>query len=140
PLVPPGVPLKVHRPQTLTRSSSAAAAVAAPPLLPSAMGRRKGGNKALTPSGQKSGPAADGMNLDGGKEQEEAPEVVAIEEKAESSNLEDPPLIGSDKTSADYYFDSYSHFGIARSLSLIHKPFSVPLISFFAEEKSDVVV
>ncbi|KAJ8483569.1 hypothetical protein OPV22_016054 [Ensete ventricosum] len=76
------------------------------------MGRRKGGNKALTPSGQKSGPAADGMNLDGGKEQEEAPEVVAIEEKAESSNLEDPPLIGSDKTSADYYFDSYSHFGI----------------------------
>lgn len=76
------------------------------------MGRRKGGNKALAPSGQKSTPDADGMNLDGGKGQEEAPEVVAIEEKAESSNLEDSPLIGSDKTSADYYFDSYSHFGI----------------------------
>ncbi|CAL9763924.1 unnamed protein product [Musa acuminata subsp. burmannicoides] len=76
------------------------------------MGRRKGGNKPLAPSGQKSTPDADGMNLDGGKGQEEAPEVVAIEEKAESSNLEDSPLIGSDKTSADYYFDSYSHFGI----------------------------
>ncbi|THU50693.1 hypothetical protein C4D60_Mb06t22990 [Musa balbisiana] len=93
------------------------------------MGRRKGGNKALAPSGQKTSPDADGMNLDGGKEQEEAPEVVAIEEKAESSNLEDSPLIGSDKTSADYYFDSYSHFGIARSLSLIHKPFSARLLA-----------
>ncbi|XP_077210700.1 arginine methyltransferase 11 isoform X1 [Tasmannia lanceolata] len=41
-----------------------------------------------------------------------------FEERAESSNLDDAmnepaeTLIGSDKTSADYYFDSYSHFGI----------------------------
>ncbi|XP_042496104.1 probable protein arginine N-methyltransferase 1.2 isoform X2 [Macadamia integrifolia] len=42
-----------------------------------------------------------------------------LDETTESSNLDDPisdepddSLIGGDKTSADYYFDSYSHFGI----------------------------
>lgn len=42
----------------------------------------------------------------------------AIEEVTETSNLEEPmcdvddSALGGDKTSADYYFDSYSHFGI----------------------------
>ncbi|XP_077210863.1 protein arginine N-methyltransferase 1-like [Tasmannia lanceolata] len=41
-----------------------------------------------------------------------------VEKQIESTNLDDAmnepaeALIGSDKTSADYYFDSYSHFGI----------------------------
>lgn len=51
-----------------------------------------------------------------------------LEETAtESSNLEedfpmcepdpdDAGIIGADKTSADYYFDSYSHFGISSCL------------------------
>ncbi|XP_072996482.1 probable protein arginine N-methyltransferase 1 isoform X1 [Typha latifolia] len=50
-----------------------------------------------------------------GGEEEEGVDVV-MEARTESSNLEDlqeePSLVGSDKTSADYYFDSYSHFGI----------------------------
>ncbi|XP_043722346.1 probable protein arginine N-methyltransferase 1 [Telopea speciosissima] len=46
-------------------------------------------------------------------------EDEVLDETTESSNLDDPisdepddTLIGGDKTSADYYFDSYSHFGI----------------------------
>ncbi|XP_072978018.1 probable protein arginine N-methyltransferase 1 isoform X1 [Typha angustifolia] len=50
-----------------------------------------------------------------GGEEEEGVDVV-MEARTESSNLEDlqedASLVGSDKTSADYYFDSYSHFGI----------------------------
>ncbi|CAK9181441.1 unnamed protein product [Ilex paraguariensis] len=50
------------------------------------------------------------------EEQDEILEEIATE----SSNLEDDSamcepvesIIGADKTSADYYFDSYSHFGI----------------------------
>lgn len=45
-------------------------------------------------------------------------QVTADEDVEEISNLDnstcDPAddVIGSDKTSADYYFDSYSHFGM----------------------------
>ncbi|XP_042392494.1 probable protein arginine N-methyltransferase 1 [Zingiber officinale] len=72
------------------------------------MGRRQsGGTKA---DGQKSHGLAQGTAcVEGdrvGVDDEE------MEEKAESSNLDDSPLIGADNTSADYYFDSYSHFGI----------------------------
>ncbi|XP_042387120.1 probable protein arginine N-methyltransferase 1 [Zingiber officinale] len=72
------------------------------------MGRRQsGGTKA---DGQKSHGLAPGTAcVEGdrlGVDDEE------MEEKAESSNLDDSPLIGADNTSADYYFDSYSHFGI----------------------------
>ncbi|WOK95691.1 putative protein arginine N-methyltransferase 1 [Canna indica] len=71
------------------------------------MGRRKGANKSFDPSGDKNpGLVACSASTDADME------VEAMDERAESSNLEDPPLIGSDKTSADYYFDSYSHFGI----------------------------
>ena len=50
-------------------------------------------------------------------EDEEQDETID-ETVTESSNLDDdalmcdPDEIGGDKTSADYYFDSYSHFGI----------------------------
>ncbi|KAG1346685.1 Protein arginine N-methyltransferase 1.1 [Cocos nucifera] len=82
------------------------------------MGRRKGGNKNSAPGGGQKGSSSNGlldaatrMSIAGGEEVDEV-----MEERTESSNLEDPAeslaLIGSDKTSADYYFDSYSHFGI----------------------------
>lgn len=83
------------------------------------MGRRKGGNKNPAPEGGHKGSSSNGlldaairMSIAGGEEVDEV-----MEERTESSNLEDPPeslsLIGNDKTSADYYFDSYSHFGNA---------------------------
>ncbi|XP_038981366.1 probable protein arginine N-methyltransferase 1 isoform X2 [Phoenix dactylifera] len=82
------------------------------------MGRRKGGNKNPDPGGGQKGSSSNGlldaatrMSIAGGEEVDEV-----MEERIDSSNLENPPaslaLIGSDKTSADYYFDSYSHFGI----------------------------
>ncbi|KAJ6815906.1 putative protein arginine N-methyltransferase 1 [Iris pallida] len=41
---------------------------------------------------------------------------VVMEESAETASLEEPletlAIVGGDQTSADYYFDSYSHFGI----------------------------
>lgn len=53
-------------------------------------------------------------------------QVTADEDVEEISNLDnstcDPTddVIGSDKTSADYYFDSYSHFGMyANDFSLL---------------------
>lgn len=42
--------------------------------------------------------------------------VGAEEEGGEGGGGEE--VIGSDKTSADYYFDSYSHFGKRRSRSI----------------------
>lgn len=44
-------------------------------------------------------------------EVEESPEAEGEEEQAAAE------VIGSDKTSADYYFDSYSHFGTRPPLS-----------------------
>nr|CAD1829848.1 unnamed protein product [Ananas comosus var. bracteatus] len=95
------------------------------------MGRRKGGNKSPASLAQKS------SSSNGPPEEEEATTTTtmsiagaeaaateaetevaeeAMDERTGSSNLEDsseyPALIGGDKTSADYYFDSYSHFGI----------------------------
>ncbi|XP_072969157.1 probable protein arginine N-methyltransferase 1 [Typha angustifolia] len=85
------------------------------------MGRRKSGNKSAASGSQKSSSsndlpeAATRMSIVGEEEEVAVAEEV-MEERADSSNLEDPPeylsLVGSDKTSADYYFDSYSHFGI----------------------------
>lgn len=87
------------------------------------MGKRKGGNKTLAPLREKSSSsngylvaeakitAANTPTVDGA-----VGEVDVAEERAGSSNFDDPlkveTLVGSDKTSADYYFDSYSHFGI----------------------------
>jgi hypothetical protein len=44
-----------------------------------------------------------------GMEVEETPKAEGEEAAVE--------VIGSDQTSADYYFDSYSHFGTGRSIS-----------------------
>ncbi|PKU81462.1 putative protein arginine N-methyltransferase 1 [Dendrobium catenatum] len=84
------------------------------------MGRRKGGNKSPASISEKSGYSNGGIGADatlGGVDNEE---VDVAEERTESSNLVDSPeveaLVGSDKTSADYYFDSYSHFGISSTL------------------------
>ncbi|KAI0496310.1 hypothetical protein KFK09_022626 [Dendrobium nobile] len=78
------------------------------------MGRRKGGNKSPASISEKSGYSNGGIGADatlGGVDNEE---VDVAEERTESSNLVDSSeveaLVGSDKTSADYYFDSYSHF------------------------------
>lgn len=87
------------------------------------MGKRKGGNKTLAPLREKSSSsngylvaeakitAANTPTVDGA-----VGEVDVAEERAGSSNFDDPlkveTPVGSDKTSADYYFDSYSHFGI----------------------------
>lgn len=74
------------------------------------MGKRKGGNKGPASPNQK---ATSDASMDDAATQTSA--AVVEEDKAESSNLEEPmevmPLIGGDQTSADYYFDSYSHFG-----------------------------
>ncbi|KAH0453134.1 hypothetical protein IEQ34_017458 [Dendrobium chrysotoxum] len=83
------------------------------------MGRRKGGNKSPASISEKSGYSNGGIGADatvGGVDNEE---VDVAEERTESSNLvnspEDEVLVGSDKTSADYYFDSYSHFDVVRT-------------------------
>lgn len=46
------------------------------------------------------------------KEMERSGEEV-VGDRAESSNMDVSvdAIVGSEKTSADYYFDSYSHFG-----------------------------
>ncbi|KAG0485088.1 hypothetical protein HPP92_009167 [Vanilla planifolia] len=92
------------------------------------MGKRKGGNKALGPLSEKSG-SANGYLFGDPKMIVAVPtiadtatasvvseDLVVVDERTDSSNLENPPenesVIGGDKTSADYYFDSYSHFGI----------------------------
>ncbi|KAG0486857.1 hypothetical protein HPP92_008952 [Vanilla planifolia] len=92
------------------------------------MGKRKGGNKALGPLSEKSG-SANGYLFGDPKMTIAVPtiadtatasvvseDLVVVDERTDSSNLENPPenesVIGGDKTSADYYFDSYSHFGI----------------------------
>ncbi|XP_042512676.1 probable protein arginine N-methyltransferase 1 [Macadamia integrifolia] len=78
------------------------------------MGRRKGNNKQSSSSNYN--------NNDYTSQQQVTSMMVedeVLEETTASSNLDDPisdepddTLIGGDKTSADYYFDSYSHFGI----------------------------
>ncbi|XP_020575408.1 probable protein arginine N-methyltransferase 1 [Phalaenopsis equestris] len=80
------------------------------------MGKRRGGNKSSASCSGKSSYSNGFLVADatcGGVNDEV---VDVAEERTESSNLEDSPevkaLVGSDKTSADYYFDSYSHFGI----------------------------
>lgn len=91
------------------------------------MGKRKGGNKALAPLSEKSSSSngylageakitAANTSTDDGAVGVVENEVDVAEKRAGSSNFDDPlkveTLVGSDKTSADYYFDSYSHFGI----------------------------
>ncbi|PKA56276.1 putative protein arginine N-methyltransferase 1 [Apostasia shenzhenica] len=84
------------------------------------MGKRKGGNRSHALCSEKSG-STNGYLITSAKMTTDAiglddEDATITEERAESSNLEDSPeaeaLVGSDKTSADYYFDSYSHFGI----------------------------
>ncbi|MQM02650.1 hypothetical protein Taro_035417 [Colocasia esculenta] len=91
------------------------------------MGRRKGGSKggaaAASPSSSPSQNNNNSSSLGSGSELRDAPTKMSIvgeedaeevvEERAESSSFDNPSdaLIGCDKTSADYYFDSYSHFG-----------------------------
>ncbi|KAF8400976.1 hypothetical protein HHK36_014279 [Tetracentron sinense] len=73
------------------------------------MGRRKGNNKSS------SGNSSNNFNH---HDTNPIVEDQDFEDTTESSNLDntnyelDESIIGSDKTSADYYFDSYSHFGI----------------------------
>ncbi|KAL0910036.1 hypothetical protein M5K25_020963 [Dendrobium thyrsiflorum] len=80
------------------------------------MGRRKGGNKSPASISEKSGYSNGDIGADATVGGVDSEEVDVAEERTESSNLVDSPeveaLVGSDKTSADYYFDSYSHFGI----------------------------
>nr|QEG03105.1 putative arginine N-methyltransferase 1 isoform X1 [Cymbidium ensifolium] len=80
------------------------------------MGKRKGGSKSLASFTEKSRYSNGYLAADATVYGADNAEVDVAEERAESSNLVDPPeveaLVGSDKTSADYYFDSYSHFGI----------------------------
>ncbi|XP_043703311.1 probable protein arginine N-methyltransferase 1 [Telopea speciosissima] len=75
------------------------------------MGRRKGHNKQSSSSNNNFSSHQQVTNMMVDDED--------LDETTESSNLDDPisdepgdSLIGADKTSADYYFDSYSHFGI----------------------------
>ncbi|WVZ64693.1 hypothetical protein U9M48_014181 [Paspalum notatum var. saurae] len=75
------------------------------------MDRRKGGNRDA--NGGLAEATASRLRFDSdeegvGMEVEESPDVAAEEEQAAAA----AEVIGSDKTSADYYFDSYSHFGI----------------------------
>ncbi|XP_078438183.1 arginine methyltransferase 11 [Wolffia australiana] len=76
------------------------------------MGRRKSANKSGQSTGRGTETPSESPAKMTGLDGDDVNGV--LEERTESSNLDDsvPPLIGSDKTSADYYFDSYSHFGI----------------------------
>ncbi|XP_074583719.1 protein arginine N-methyltransferase 1-like [Curcuma longa] len=69
------------------------------------MGRRK--SKAFAQENQSLVPCSSGTDSVRVEVEDEA-----MEERGESVSLDDSPLIGADNTSADYYFDSYSHFGI----------------------------
>lgn len=86
------------------------------------MGKRKGGNKSVASFSEKSSCSNGYLVADATVCGVDNAEVDVAEERTESSNLVDPPeveaLVGSDKTSADYYFDSYSHFGISSPLYL----------------------
>lgn len=73
-------------------------------------------------------------------EYEEDNDDDIIEEAATaSSNLEedssmcepDGPIIGADQTSADYYFDSYSHFGKIIDVKLLFIPYHVHYLYIF---------
>ncbi|OVA11775.1 Ribosomal L11 methyltransferase [Macleaya cordata] len=81
------------------------------------MARRRNNNNQSSSSNNNesfSHPQVTKLSIDDEEEEEEFVEEMTTE----SSNLDhsmceaDETLIGSDKTSADYYFDSYSHFGI----------------------------
>ncbi|XP_042451227.1 probable protein arginine N-methyltransferase 1 isoform X1 [Zingiber officinale] len=69
------------------------------------MGRRK--SKAFAQENQSLVPSSSGTESARVEVEDEA-----MEERVESVSLDDSPLIGAENTSADYYFDSYSHFGI----------------------------
>lgn len=89
------------------------------------MGRRKGSNTAQTSTNSSNqfegtkirfqdadddGVAAESFNLD--------ESILAVDKATEDISMGEPDVsfvdsdAGDDKTSADYYFDSYSHFGI----------------------------
>ncbi|KAJ4952030.1 hypothetical protein NE237_028862 [Protea cynaroides] len=80
------------------------------------MGRRRSNNKHTSSSNSNNNNNACTSHQ---QETEMMVEDENLDEMNESSNLDDPisdepgdTLVGGDKTSADYYFDSYSHFGI----------------------------
>lgn len=80
------------------------------------MGRRKSGNKSQAPScSSHRNESSKSINeLDTRMSAVGDEEEVVMVERTESSNVEELEtlaLVGSDQTSADYYFDSYSHFG-----------------------------
>lgn len=97
------------------------------------MGKRKGGSKGVDAS------SFTRLNIDSGERtskdrfgpakssfEEEIEEV--LEERTESSFSDSAPpsaIVGSEKTSADYYFDSYSHFGEINRLLLSFVPFLI---------------
>nr|CAB3456883.1 unnamed protein product [Digitaria exilis] len=75
------------------------------------MDRRKGDNRDA--NGSLAEATASRLRFDDAEEAEEV--EMEVEESPEAEGEEEEAaaeVIGSDKTSADYYFDSYSHFGI----------------------------
>ncbi|XP_062194062.1 probable protein arginine N-methyltransferase 1 isoform X1 [Phragmites australis] len=70
------------------------------------MDRRKGGNRVA--NGGLAEATASRLRVHSDEEAEEV--RMEVEESPDAAGEEE--VIGSDKTSADYYFDSYSHFGI----------------------------
>ncbi|KAL5205927.1 hypothetical protein ABZP36_034136 [Zizania latifolia] len=76
------------------------------------MDRRKGGNRDA--NGGLAEATASRLKFEDPKEEPE--EEVGMEVEGNFAAAEEgevkEEVIGSDKTSADYYFDSYSHFGI----------------------------
>jgi hypothetical protein len=58
------------------------------------------------------------LRFDSEEDAAEGEEVgVEVEETPEAAAAPAAEVIGSDQTSADYYFDSYSHFGTGCSIS-----------------------
>ncbi|KAL6655709.1 hypothetical protein ACP70R_006535 [Stipagrostis hirtigluma subsp. patula] len=76
------------------------------------MDRRKGGDREA--NGGLAEATASRLRFDSDEEAEAEEVGMDVEESAgaEGDEQEGEEVVGSDKTSADYYFDSYSHFGI----------------------------
>lgn len=71
------------------------------------------------------------MKLEYEDEQQEQDESsnIEVEEDTAMCDPTDDSIVGSDKTSADYYFDSYSHFGnLSLKLSHFSSLISSPLL------------
>jgi hypothetical protein len=101
------------------------------------MDRRKGGNRDA--NGSLVEATASRLRVES---DEEAEEVGMEVEESFDAGVEDEQaaaeVIGSEKTSADYYFDSYSHFG-TRAPSVHFALFSRRFVCFCVSEASTLV-